>query len=363
MIHRVPTLILPRRYARTPAPDTPDLGTITDLSATAGNGQVSLAWTPAANATSHQPQYRASGNGTWNSYGSPLSGSAGSVTVVGLQNGTQYEFRVIASDGVSQTTSNTATATPQVPTGVQPFFSDDFSGGVIHNANGFTWGGNAQGKLSTDIAYVGTHSMKFSFGPQEPGGGSHWWSEQRFTMGRNLKEIWVEFYLYYPDGTEGFSAPYFHKQAAPSNNKFFRLWGGTHSTEDYGRFNKVGMSTQNYGSTQIGFEYTREIWGSGIGFGGQLIPWAHQVTDYLGRWLQIRMHYKHVSAPFAKDAVWQLWVDGVLKINNQNMDQKWDPDIQHWSVGYIMGYDNSGFDQTTHIYLDAFKFYDQDPGW
>lgn len=90
----------------------PALGTIADLSATAGDTQVVLAWTAAANATSHQPQYRASGSGTWLDFGSALGGSATGVTVTGLTNDQAYEFSVVAGDGVTTTRSNVETATP-----------------------------------------------------------------------------------------------------------------------------------------------------------------------------------------------------------------------------------------------------------
>lgn len=31
--------------------------------------------------------------------------------------------------------------------------------------------------------------------------------------------------------------------------------------------------------------------------------------------------------------------------------------------GYLMGYDNARFDQTTFVYIDDVKFYAADPGW
>ncbi len=104
--------------ACTVAAAAPVLGTPANLTATPGDGQSSLSWVPAANATSHQPQYRAVGSGSWLDFGSALGGSASSVDVTGLTNGQEYEFRVVASDGTSTTTSNTDTATPaEITTG------------------------------------------------------------------------------------------------------------------------------------------------------------------------------------------------------------------------------------------------------
>lgn len=89
------------------------LGTITNLGGAAGNGQVALTWTPAANATSHQPQYKLNSSGTWLDFGSALGASASSVTVTGLSNGSLYDFRIVAGNGVTTTNSNTISRTPQ----------------------------------------------------------------------------------------------------------------------------------------------------------------------------------------------------------------------------------------------------------
>lgn len=91
---------------------TSALGTISDLSASPGDGQVGLSWTPADNATSHQPQYKLSSSGTWLDFGSALGAGASDVTVTGLTNDSGYDFRIEASDGVTTTTSNVESATP-----------------------------------------------------------------------------------------------------------------------------------------------------------------------------------------------------------------------------------------------------------
>jgi hypothetical protein len=93
------------------------LGTITNLSAGAGDSLVGLSWTPAANATTHQPQYKLQSSGTWTNFGSALGGSASSVTVTSLSNDSPYNFRVVAGNGSTTTISNVASATPFEPSG------------------------------------------------------------------------------------------------------------------------------------------------------------------------------------------------------------------------------------------------------
>lgn len=89
-----------------------ELGTIADLAATPGDTESVLTWTPAANATSHLPQYKEATSGTWLDFGSALNGSAATVTITGLTNGTLYDTQVVAGDGTSTTDSNTAQVTP-----------------------------------------------------------------------------------------------------------------------------------------------------------------------------------------------------------------------------------------------------------
>ena len=97
----------------TPVEDTvPDA--ITDLDATAGNGQATLTWSAPDDGGSPITRYEYSTNdgSTWQTTG----GTATSYTVTNLSNGTAYEFRVRAVNAVGAASqSNRATATPAGP--------------------------------------------------------------------------------------------------------------------------------------------------------------------------------------------------------------------------------------------------------
>ncbi len=92
-------------------------GAPTGLTATAGNGQVSLAWTaPASDGgdpiTDYRVQYRKAGSLTWVTFPDG-GGNATTATVKLLTNGTSYEFRVKAKNAVGLgAPSNVASATP-----------------------------------------------------------------------------------------------------------------------------------------------------------------------------------------------------------------------------------------------------------
>ena len=89
-------------------------GDITDLTATAGDGQLEMSWTAAARATKHQIRYgTSSGAGTWMDTTSETSH-----TITGLTNGTKYYIRVRginAATGVGL--SDEITATPNAADG------------------------------------------------------------------------------------------------------------------------------------------------------------------------------------------------------------------------------------------------------
>ncbi len=94
------------------------------LTATAGDGSVTLSWQalPDAGITSWHYQYH-NGDGTWGTTRNVAGGSTTSDTVSGLTNGTTYTFRLFARAGSAQSSwSEFATATPLAlpakPTGV-----------------------------------------------------------------------------------------------------------------------------------------------------------------------------------------------------------------------------------------------------
>lgn len=346
-------LMMPRPEQRASAPY---LGSPGNLVATPGDEEVVLTWTAAGGASSQQPQYRETGGEEWSSFGEALGGTAVTVTVTSLVNDTGYDFRISATDGVSTTYSNTATGTPEAA-GVEPFDSFDFdamtTGQKPSNGTYVTWGSqtpSAPFQVSEDIARSGTKSLKF------PVNGDN--NEGNFTLGQDLSEVWLEYYLYHPDGTEGISgiAEYQHgADGSSENDKFFRLWG-----EEYTDRGKVGLSSNPLADTDdsnIFFEYSLANAGmSNNGLGG-----VDFITDARrGEWIRIRLHFRKNSG--ASDGIMRLWIDDSLVLDHENLNASLGS-YAYWDRGYFFGSDNSGSPNTSAIYLDDLKLYDADPGW
>jgi fibronectin type 3 domain-containing protein len=93
----------------------PPPGAPTNLRATAGNGQVSLTWTAPGSGLLYWVYWRPVGQGSYNRLQNPAS--ATSATVLPLNNGTTYEFRVTAvgSGGSESAPSNVVQARPSMP--------------------------------------------------------------------------------------------------------------------------------------------------------------------------------------------------------------------------------------------------------
>ncbi|MHD0300735.1 fibronectin type III domain-containing protein [Rhodococcus qingshengii] len=129
-------------YASTTVPGAP-----TGLSATAGNGQIALAWTaPASNGgsaiTDYVVQRSPDGGTTWTTFADGV-GVGLNATITSLTNGTAYLMRVAAVNAIGQSAwSSTVSATPTTGSATV-YWSDDFN-----RADAAVWGNTPVGGLA-----------------------------------------------------------------------------------------------------------------------------------------------------------------------------------------------------------------------
>lgn len=249
--------------------------------------------------------------------------------------------------------------TPLTPneTPAVPFFTDGFEGGVRNDGNGFTWTSTTS-RVSVQTApdSSGDYALRFRFGPDASGGDSS--AEQRFNLGRDLTEIWLDYFVWIPSN-------YQHRNelTGGDNNKFFRLWG-----DDYNSVMKVGASTMPtaaVGATNDESNLTNEFnRGAGMGQFGPSVAFGGAAN--LGAWNRIRLHYRRISAEGVADGLAEIWVNST-QIVSTTIDQGWDAATNFWNQGYFFGWSNSGYLAETDFYIRGgdlgLKIYDSDPGW
>lgn len=239
-------------------------------------------------------------------------------------------------------------------------FIDDFETGSRSNEiNGYGWGAvdagagaDAKPQVSKDIAHSGNYSLKFTYGGGPDGDDA--WSEQRYQLGENRNEVYIQWYQYFPDGTEGLGAKWRHRQSSgPDNNKFLKLWADKYR----GYTVTTGIITYpggNNGEDLCYISYGTNMRGD-VGTGGY--PPATKIIP-LGRWVKFQYHAKTATSA-NNDGVIQLWMDDELIIDQQHLDMYPIGGVENFlRHGYIQGWSNSGFDQTTSTYIDDFQISD-----
>ncbi len=224
------------------------------------------------------------------------------------------------------------------------FFDDFESGDLSKTTNDVAWTGGSYTSVQKTQAKNGAYALEFNFvgGPD----GADAWAEQRFTLGNYYRELWIQYDLYVPSN-------YYHRNQdnfSANNKSFIHLW-----TDDYSAVNGIGG----------GFE----VWSDGTGVGnlafhpynpdiGHLpgdIPNAKGIeTTDLGKWMNILIYIKAGSD--TEGAVVRLWKNNTL--HYQLLAQAGSNILfnasgnSQFNNGYLLGWANSGFAQTTKMYID-----------
>lgn len=301
------------------------------------------------------------------------SATGGSISTGGLYTAptTAGTYRVIVahSGGTLRDTATVTVAAPPTdgggttppPSSGSPFFSDSFDNGQRNDANGFRWTSPAYVTVSTEKAFSGSHALRFEYGPAAFGKDS--WSEQRFDMGRYVSDVTIEYQLFVPSNFK-------HRlDDEITNNKFIILWRDT-----YGDFS---------GTWQVGWEYLRgsddfssnarfvsSRWDCGFVTDGCNWPTPKPLNGFqliggpnglkLGQWNKVKFRAKAASSVTSQDGVAALWINDVMVFNytlgrfHNSNNTIADAVLRN---GYLLGWANSGFAETTIFYIDDVKFY------
>ncbi len=250
------------------------------------------------------------------------------------------------------TTPPPTTPPPTGGTGAAPFFSDDFESGKLRDANGFHWAGGHDTRVHNDRGYSGSHAMRFTYKATPVGKDAT--SEQRFDLGRNVHELWLEYYLFVPTN-------FFVRKDLPANNKFIMLF----AESNVGANLLVGTEFERINDTANLARVLAKIDGNSA---GGIRKDAFMSREFLtpsmrGTWQRVRIHFRRSSGPTSLDGVYEAWFGNTLKWRTQKWAM-WTSDGNNYlRNGYLMGWANSGYSEETVFYIDDFKAYDKNPGW
>ncbi len=229
-------------------------------------------------------------------------------------------------------------------------FQDGFESGTISRAASGKagWASSNAGpqdrvEVSKDRARAGTYSLKLTYGAGADGDDA--WSEQRFELGGKHKEIWIKYDLYVPTN-------YYHRtQSTSGNNKsFVHMWASDYDHSGWGG----------------GFE----IWPDGTGAGHLAYhnfspdqphrqDSTHnsrgiELTDR-GKWIQIIAQVKLATSANndGEARVWKTREGGQKElIFEQTRLPIYNAAENYIERGYIFGWSNSGYAETTSFYID-----------
>ncbi len=258
-----------------------------------------------------------------------------------------------------------------------PFFTDNFVGLTKNNSNGFTWGSTSNPSV---VSFDGYDALKFRYT-----GSTN--AEQRFDLGRNTSQLWIEYYIHIPDNFE-------HKDRSgqSDNNKWLLLWRDTYSDVTSGswrcgwEFNPLGGDVGVVGGYESGSDIrlysSRANYNSQtdsdpyndydpIGQGAAFISQSGN-TLRTGQWNQVRVHVAASSNSASADGIQRMWVNGTIhneitngKFWNYTGSTSWGGTFEDCYIknGYFLGAANSGYLQETVFHIRDVQFYDQNPEW
>lgn len=293
-------------------------------------------------------------DGSTNSPTVAWSATGGTVTSAGVYTApaTAGTYRVIAAlvGGTLRDTSTVTVQEPATPPAGTVYFQDSFDMGArAASVNGFGWGGtngftNSAPVVSSARARSGGHSLAFPFNGSAPGGDA--FSEQRFLFGQGLTDVYLRFWLYIPSNYE-------HRDDNPGNNKFLRLWMDEAYTASNGVQFGLSLQRNTSGSNISG------IYGEAIGpIPNSTGHWQGSYNSFittadLGQWMEVQIYSRADTG--GDSGVIRVWKNGTLVLNISGIrNPAASGRSNQFRNGYVLGWANSGFNQTTVMHIDDF---------
>ena len=228
----------------------------------------------------------------------------------------------------------------------ETYLSDGFESGDLSSptTNGSSsWGATNNHVtdyvgVSDDIAHAGTRSLKFTFAGNASESDDAW-AEQRLDSLPASAEIWARMWIYIPTN-------YYHRNVAPNNNKFWAIYAKPYETPGF----QVNLSTYAWTSGGSGLALHT------INNGAEqtaIDAYPNFITSSdFGTWMEIIVRVKVSTGPSSADGIIQVWKNGTRIANYTSLNIYGNNGRNYINQIYLLGWSNSGFNQTTTMYVD-----------
>jgi hypothetical protein len=290
-------------------------------------------------------------NASGSASGSFVSTNATTVTVGATVRG------VVVDGG---TTVEVGGAAPPTPPEGDPFYTTSFAVAGApsgNNADGFTWNGP---KNTECVTFDERTALRLRYTASLS-------AEQRFNMGRDCANLWLEYDLFVPANFE-------HPNDSPNNNKFLMIWNTTYGSGsgtwqagyEYTRVSDTSSNLRSMSSKEFGTNASF-VTSSGLGHPDANAPFIGTGRPLVpGTWNTLRLQFSRSSAGGATDGIIRLMVNGVMIAEMtdgpfRNLGDVGDTVLRN---GYFMGSANAKPNSgDLDWYVTDVSFYDTNPGW
>ncbi|MES9944512.1 MAG: immunoglobulin-like domain-containing protein [Candidatus Thiodiazotropha sp.] len=259
-----------------------------------------------------------------------------------------YDVSDAAGNAASQ-----VVRTVVVVDGSRLIISEDFESFTAYepNENGFYWTTDNNTGTVSEPDNASNTVMSFEFtGNADLAGDAQ--AQQGFGLGSNQQELWFSYRLFVPEN-------YHHRDAISSDNNeaFFTIWGGDYSGSNV--HSRTEFWPQDDGTSVFSFAYQRHNQTDTTHYftdsDGRTQITGIEAADY-GQWMDVVVQIK-VSDKGATNGAFNIWKNGALLASWRDLDNSSADGIEDngYTDGYLLGWSNSGFTETTTFYMDDFK--------
>ena len=294
--------------------------------------------------------------------------TSGSSSVSPSQTST-YTISCSNSGGSTQASTTVSVSVPPPSEGVEPFYSQDFSGfssvseffdSIPHRG----WVGNeGRFELTNDPnpSGVGGQVMQFNFPDANHLGGSGrtgWCAgpsvgfayDIRPLVGDSQKELWAEYWVKYSDNWDTAPLPEWGCTGNPDHKLFF---ANVQGASNIGRFAILMGNGPSYGYSIEAPGNPQRLISTGGGVAGSADNYFNN------QWFRVRMHSKISSDSQTTDGHARVWLNDVLL---DDSGPRSDDATRIWSV--TLGANrNHGAYEDMSFSVAQFRLWDEDPGW